>query len=200
MANKVWVYIDLYQGNALTTSWEVLGAGRMLAEKLGGGVTALVVGHGVGEVAKAAVSFGADEVLLADEASLADYRAEPYTSLISRLAGEQGPAVLLFPTTSRGRELAAMCAVDLKTGVLPDVTALEVVGDRVHATRPIYGGKLLSKVVCQGTPQVITLRVRAFARPKPTLGGQAQLHPFPRRLPKARSKPGWSNTCQPRAV
>jgi electron transfer flavoprotein alpha subunit len=170
MANKVWVYIDQFQGKALATSWEVLGAGRMLAEKLGGGVTALVLGQGVSQVAQEAVSYGADEVLLAEDASLADYRAEPYVTAISGQASAQAPEVLLFPTTTRGRELAAMSAVDLKTGVLPDVTALEVEGGRVIATRPIYAGKLLSKVICKGTPQVITLRVRAFAKPHPDSG------------------------------
>lgn len=178
MANKVWVYIDQFQGHALATSWEVLGAGRILAEKLGGGVTALVLGHQVDEVARTAVSYGADEVLLADDASLADYRAEPYASVISGQAGAQAPDVLLFPTTTRGRELAAMSAVDLKTGVLPDVTALEVDGGRVLATRPIYAGKLLSKVVCKGTPQVISLRVRAFARPQPDSGRTGTITPI----------------------
>jgi electron transfer flavoprotein alpha subunit len=82
------------------------------------------------------------------------------------LAGEHHPEVILFPTTSRGRELAAMVAVDLKTGVLPDVTALEVQDGNVIATRPVYGGKLLAKAVCSARPQLVTLRVRAFSTPE----------------------------------
>jgi electron transfer flavoprotein alpha subunit len=174
MSNKVWVYIDLFHSEPLITSWEVLGAGLSLADSLGGGVTAVVFGKDVAEVSRQAFGYGANQVFLADDPALDDYRPEPYTSLLARLAKEHQPEVFLFPTTTRGRELAAMCAVDLDTGVLPDVTELEVKDGLVQATRPIYGGKLLSKVVCHSKPQIITCRVRAFPRPAfdPQAGGE----------------------------
>jgi electron transfer flavoprotein alpha subunit len=165
--NKIWVYIDQFKGQAVATSWEALGAATSLAGQLGGGVTALVFGKGVESIAAEAFQYGADEVLLVDDATLDDYRAEPYTSLLSKAAAESSPEVILFPTTTRGRELAAMSAIDLNTGVLPDVTALEVKDGALLATRPIYAGKLLSKVTCLTRPQLVTLRGRAF--PKPTM-------------------------------
>lgn len=173
MSNKVWVYIDQFKGKAHPASWEALGAGRSLAEKLGGGVSALVFGAQAQEIATQAFHYGADEVLFSDDATLADYRPEPYVALIAKLARESAPEVMLFPTTIRGRELAAACAVDLQTGILPDVIAMEVQDGRVVATRPIYAGKLLSKVVCKTNPQIITTRTRAFAalQPDPTRSG-----------------------------
>ncbi len=60
--------------------------------------------------------------------ALADYRAEPYASTLSALASAQSPDLILFPTTARTRELAAMCAVDLNTGVLTDISGLEANG------------------------------------------------------------------------
>jgi electron transfer flavoprotein alpha subunit len=166
MADKVWVYIDQFKGEPIAASWESLTAAWNLAGSFGGGVTAIVAGSGVKGVAEQAVQFGADEVFFADDASLADFRAEPYASLVSNLAKEHKPEVILFPTTTRGRELAAMVAVDLNTGVLPDVTALEVQGDRVVATRPVYAGKILTKAVSSASPQLITMRVRAFPAPE----------------------------------
>jgi electron transfer flavoprotein alpha subunit len=177
MANKIWVYIDQFQSQPLGTSWEVLGAGLSLGEKLGSGVTALVFGQNVAEIAKTAFAYGASEVIAAEDASLADYRAEPYVALLAKLAAEGAPDVFLFPTTTRGRELAAMAAVDLQTGILPDVTALDVEDGTVVATRPIYAGKLLSKVRCNTRPQMITCRVRAFAKPAldPSRTGTAKI-------------------------
>ena len=105
-------------------------------------------------------------MLVADHPTLTDYRAEPFASLVSKLSSESMPEVILFPTTTRGRELAAMVGVDLQTGVLPDVTGLEVKDGAVVATRPVYAGKLLSKAVCNSRPQLITLRVRAFPSPE----------------------------------
>jgi len=165
--NKVWVYIDQFKGQALPTSWEGIGAARTLAEQLGGGVTALVFGKGVEAIATEAFHYGADEVILGDDASLEDYRAEPYAALLAKVAKDASPEVILFPTTTRGRELAAMAAVDLDTGVMPDVVALELKDGTLLATRPIYAGKLLSKVSCLTRPQLVTYRSRVFAKPAP---------------------------------
>lgn len=166
MTDKVWVYIDQFNGEAIPSSWEAIGAARMLADELGGGVTAVIAGSKVQQLSEQAIHYGADQVYLCDDGTLQEFRAEPYASLVSGLAGEHQPEVILFPTTSRGRELAAMVAVDLKTGVLPDVTALEVQDGNVVATRPVYGGKLLAKAVCSARPQLVTLRVRAFSTPE----------------------------------
>jgi electron transfer flavoprotein alpha subunit len=166
MANKVWVYVDQFKGEALPASWEVIAAGRKLADEIGSDVTALVFGEDLKGIADSAIHYGADEVLLADDVTLADYRAEPYTALLAKLAADNNPDVILFPTTTRGRELAAMSAVDLNTGVLPDVIEMELDGDTVIATRPIYAGKLLTKTKCEARPQILTLRVRAFGKPE----------------------------------
>jgi electron transfer flavoprotein alpha subunit len=59
-----------------------------------------------------------------------------------------------------------MSSIDLGSGVIPDVTALEVVEGKIVATRPVYAGRLISKAVCDAKPQVITTRVRAFKAPE----------------------------------
>ncbi|MBI2332485.1 MAG: hypothetical protein HYU84_10070 [Chloroflexi bacterium] len=100
---KTFVYIDHFKGEVQPASWEALG----LAKTFGTAV-ALVFGAGVDEVAKAAVEYGADEVLVADDASLTDYRAETYASTLSALASSLNPGLILFPTTTRTRELARL--------------------------------------------------------------------------------------------
>jgi electron transfer flavoprotein alpha subunit len=157
---KTFVYIDHFKGEVQPASWEALG----LAKSFGTAV-ALVFGTGVDAVAKAAVEYGADEVLVADDASLTDYRAEVYASTLSALASSLNPNLILFPTTARTREMAAMSAVDLNTGVLTDVSDLEVSGESFVATRPIYEGKVLEKTVCSGKPVMATIRGRAFPKP-----------------------------------
>jgi electron transfer flavoprotein alpha subunit len=63
-----------------------------------------------------------------------------------------------------------MVAIDLKTGVMVDVTALEAKGDELVITRPVYAGKILTKETCSARPYVITLRGRAFPKPNPEAG------------------------------
>jgi len=158
---KTFVYIDHFKGEAQPASWEALGLAKTFGE-----ATALVFGSGVDEVVKSAFGYGADEVLLADDSALLDYRAETYASTLSALASSLSPDLILFPTTTRTREFAAMAAVDLNSNVITDATAVEVSGDNILVTRPIYEAKLFEKVTASGKPQLITLRGRAFPKPE----------------------------------
>jgi electron transfer flavoprotein alpha subunit len=165
---KTFVYIDHFKGDVQLASWEALGLAKSL-----GTASAIVFGSGVDAVTKAAFEYGADEVLVADDAALADFRAEPYASTLSALASAHAssslsasPDLILFPMTARTRELAALIGVDLNTGVLTDVTALEVNGNDIVVTRPIYEGKLIEKAVCSSKPVIVTIRTRAFPKPE----------------------------------
>jgi electron transfer flavoprotein alpha subunit len=163
---KIFVYVDQYQGTALPVSWEAFSAAHALAGKLPGIVVALVAGADAKAVAGQAFNYGADQVYYCDDASLADYRAEPYSALVVKLAKEQGFECLVFPTTTRGRELAALAAVELGGGVMPDITAVDIQNGSVLATRPVYSGKLVARTVCSAMPPVITTRGRAFKKPQ----------------------------------
>jgi electron transfer flavoprotein alpha subunit len=165
MGNPILVYLDHFKGAALPASWEALGAAHSLAEKLGGSVSTLVIGDSAGKLAEEAFQYGASSVYFADDPSLTDYRPEPFAAIVARLAKDLSPEIIIFPTSLRGRELAGMAAIDLNSGVLADVTALEVLEGKVIATRPAFSGKILEKVTCQGRPQVITTRGRAFSKP-----------------------------------
>ena len=159
---KALVYIDHFKGEVQPASWEALGLAKSL-----GTTSAVIFGSGLDAITKAAFEHGADEVFLAEDAALTDYRAEPYASTLSALVSAQSPDLILFPTTTRTRELAAMTAVDLNTGVLTDISGLEANGDQLVATRPIYEGKVLEKTVCAGKPVMATIRGRAFPKPEP---------------------------------
>ena len=159
---KTFVYVDHFKGEIQPASWEAIGLGKTL-----GSVSAVVFGLGVDEIAKAAFEHGADEVFVADDPSLEDFRAEPYASTFSALASSQNPDLILFPITARTRDLAAMSAVDLNTGVLTDIAALEADGETLVATRPIYEGKVLEKVVCSSKPVMASIRPRFFPKPEP---------------------------------
>ena len=156
---KTFVYVDHFKGEIQPASWEAIGLGKSL-----GSVSAVVFGSGVDAVVKTAFEYGADEVFVADDPALEDFRAEPYASTFSALVSSQSPDLILLPITARTRELAAMSAVDLNTGVLTDISALEMDGDKLVATRPIYEGKVLEKTVCSAKPVMASIRPRFFPK------------------------------------
>lgn len=166
MAADVLVYIDHLGDQASPASWEAVGAAVQLAKSLGGAVKAVVLGESVEELAKSAVSYGAEEALLADSPGLKDFNPERFSGVLSGIVRQVAPDVLLFPTSGRTRELAGMVGVDLETGVIPDIIGFELKDGTVLATRPIYAGKLMAKVmVPERRPQLLTIRARAFPMP-----------------------------------
>lgn len=169
---EIWVWVETFKGKVANVSYEALAEARRLAERLGGGrVTALVFGESATEIAAALGARGADRVLACADATLADFRIEPFAALIVKLAQEGQPDMLLAGTTVRGRDVFAAAAADLAAPLIADVTALDVVDGRVRATRPVYAGKLLAELeAADKRPLMLTLRSRAFPAGEPEAG------------------------------
>lgn len=161
--SAVYVWIETFHGQALPTSWEALGAGKAVADPLGLPLTALVFGENAQTVAQEAATYGAQRVIISDDETLAQYRLEPYTALLTKLMQENRPKVVLAGATSRGRELLASSAADTDSGLLGDVLQLEAQPSGFQAVRSVYAGKVLSDAVATGEGTVfVTLRGRAF--------------------------------------
>lgn len=176
MRNEVWVYVDHFNGEALPASWEVMGAAKTVAMGLEVGVAAIVLGHQVKELVMEAFSFGADEVIVCDDETLADCRVEACAALLTQLARDGNPAVLLAPATTRGRDVTAVTSVNLESGVVADGIAVVVENGVVQVIRPVYAGKLHSTVAAPHVrPQLITLRPRAFPKPEPLIDRSGEI-------------------------
>jgi electron transfer flavoprotein alpha subunit len=168
MAAKVFVYLDHFNGQVLPASLETVGAAKTAAAALASPLAALVLGPEAQSVATQAIQHGADEAWVADAAELKDFRPEAYATVVSKALKDAGAEVFMLPATSRARELAGMVAVDLAAGVAPDVVAFEVKDGKLLATRPVYAGRLMTKVVMpQALPQILLIRGRVFPRPEP---------------------------------
>jgi electron transfer flavoprotein alpha subunit len=167
MTNPIRVLIEQSKEELAHSSLEALGVARRLADDRGGGVTALLFGQDVAKLAPDLIAAGADEVLLAEDATLADFRAAPFAALLVKLAQEEKPEVVLAGATTRGRDALGAAAVDLEASAIADVTELSYAGAKLTATRPVYAGKLLAEVVGDRRPVLISLRPRAFPQPVP---------------------------------
>jgi electron transfer flavoprotein alpha subunit len=175
--SAVFVWIETFNGKALPSSWEALGAGKHIASKLGVTVTALVFGESAEAVANEAAQYGADKVLVSSDATLSGFRLEPYAALLSKLVEEQKPKAVVAIGTSRGRELLAASAADTNSGVLTEVTSLETGDDGVvKVVRPVYAGKIVSEAVgSAGGTQYLALRGRAFKASEPNASAKADV-------------------------
>jgi len=173
----VWFWVEQFEGQAGSISWEMAGKGRQLADELGVALTACVLGSGVEPIAQEAISYGADRVFLVDDPTLGTYRTDPYAAVMVDLVERYKPEILIMGASSRGRDLAGSIATRLVTGLTADCTGLDVDPEthQLRQTRPAFGGNIMATILCPNhRPQMATVRHRVFEVPgkDPTLEGQ----------------------------
>ncbi len=174
MAHNILVWIETFKGKAVPVSYECLGEAKRLAN--GGAVTAAVFGENATAIAHEAITFGADKAIVCEDTTLADFRAEPFIALLTKVATDLKPDIVMAGASTRGRDVTSSLAVELETGAIADCTAIEQQGDRLIATRPVYAGKLLSHIVVNTRPMVITTRSRAFPMPEAAAGKTGEVN------------------------
>ncbi len=167
MANDVWVYIEHKDGETTPMSFELLGIGKILANELGSGLSAFVVGEKGDAAAKEAIQCGASKVYVVEGAIFKTFNAEAYSKAASFLLNKHKPEVALFRATSQGTDIAAASAANLGFGLCTDSIGIKVDGGQIKLTRAAFGGNYTVTVVNEkAKPQIATVRPKAFAMPE----------------------------------
>ncbi|MFP3311350.1 MAG: electron transfer flavoprotein subunit alpha/FixB family protein [Caldivirga sp.] len=164
----IWVYVEHQNGVIKDGSLQLIGKARELASKVNVGVTAVMVGHKLGDLVKEPIYYGADRVVYVDDEALAVYMPHVYASVIVNLVNKYKPEVVLFAATKRGRELAPYVANTLRTGITADCTDLDIdVKTRdLDQVRPTYGGNILAHIrTPTRRPQLASVRPNVFPTP-----------------------------------
>ena len=168
MDNKnLWVYIETDEGAAKNVGYELLNPGRIMADKLGEKLVAVVLGKDVEQVAKTAISYGADEVILVEGEEYFNYNTDAQTYALVELIGKYKPAIVLYGATNNGRDMGPRAACALHTGLTADCTGLDIdEKGLLAATRPAFGGNLMATISCPNhRPQMATVRPGVFKKP-----------------------------------
>jgi len=157
----VWVFAEQRDGDIQPVTYELLGAGRALADELGMDLCAALLGSDLGEQAQELIHRGADKVYLADRPELACFHDEPYAAVLVDLITTHKPNILLSGATIIGRSLIARVAVPLRAGLTADCTGLSIDPDTrgLLQTRPAFGGNIMATIISPNTrPQMATVR------------------------------------------
>lgn len=164
----LWVFVETNtDGSAKNVGIELLTPGKMLAEKQGGKLVAVVIGYNVQEAVDAANTHGAQEILVVNGPEFQHYSTDAYTAAICQLVEKYGPTSMLIGATNNGRDLGPRCSCRLKTGLTADCTSLDIDEEsgNVAWTRPAFGGNLMATILCpDNRPQIGTVRPGVFKK------------------------------------
>ncbi|HYB44228.1 MAG TPA: electron transfer flavoprotein subunit alpha/FixB family protein [Candidatus Methylomirabilis sp.] len=177
MAGAFWCIVeDDRSGNPKKVMAEVLGEATRLAAAMGAQAEAVwLTAKAAPEGVKLLGELGAKRIWLLENPGFATYQGEVWTPVVAELATRESPQAILAPVTTRQRELMARLAARLGAGLSADSTALAVEDGKLVATRPVYAGKLLSKVTWAKAPWLATLRPNVFRPAEPQSGASAQV-------------------------
>lgn len=157
-----FVWIETFDGGAVSASWEALAAGRSLADELSVNLACLAFGVNARDIGAEAAQYGADLAFYCSDNSVAEYQLEAYAFLLTRLVREHKPEFVIAVSSNRGRELLASSALDCESGLISDAIELRIDDGRIAATRPAFAGKVLMDMTSHSPTTFVTVRARAF--------------------------------------
>lgn len=165
----VWVFAEQRGGRIARVAFELLGAGRELAERLGTRLGAVLLGYTVAGKAQELIDSGAEMVLLGEDERLEQYATEMYVSAMSQLMRERRPDIVLFGATAMGRDLAPRLAARIGTGLTSDCITLDMdEKGMLYQGVLAFGGEGMITIICpEQRPQLATVRPGVFSRPAP---------------------------------
>jgi electron transfer flavoprotein alpha subunit len=156
------VVICLFPSNGYDRAAQGLaGAGRRLANQLGGRLHSVVIGAHNPEL-DIQVAAVADAAVSADQRDLREYQPEKCLDALTQICRDISPRVILFGNDTYSQEIAPRLAHRLGGSAAGDGVGLWVDEGRIRVKRSVYGGKAEAIIELNRSPAVVWLRARAF--------------------------------------
>ena len=149
------------RGELRDVSYEVITAGRELADELGGELHLGVISGDVDAFADDVNRDGVDAIHTVDHGE--EFNHDVYAQAIPQLYEASGADVLLMPNTVNGLDYAPAVADDLGLPLLTDAIALDG-GDVTEVTREQYGGKVETTFDVEADAYALTVRPAEWPR------------------------------------
>ena len=170
-SNKGILVVGLTQrGKLLPAAYELLTAGRALADTLKEPLVAVVLGAKVVDYAKELIERGADKVFVVEHASLENFNDELHTKAVAKLVEDEKFGKVLIAATVAGRSLGARLSVKLRAGLAADASEVYQNGTGLKAKRTQFSGNIISEVQFASPTQIATVQPMTYPRAEKVAG------------------------------
>lgn len=151
------------RGDLRDVSFELITAGRELADAAGGDLHVAVIGGDVDGFADELNREGVDMVHTVSEGE--EFNHDIYTQSVEALYDELAPEVLLLPNTVNGLDYAPAVSNGLSLPLVTDAIDVEY-GDTLSVTREMYGSKVETVVEVDADRVALTIRPGEWPPPR----------------------------------
>ncbi|MFN8039907.1 MAG: electron transfer flavoprotein subunit alpha/FixB family protein [Acidimicrobiales bacterium] len=158
--SKIWVFAEASDGKVTTTTLELLTKARGLADT----VEAVYAGGDADAVAGTLGAHGATKVLTTGDLGGKLAGSPVAAAIAAQVSGGNAPDAILFATSYDGRDVAGRLSAKIDRTVITNNVDLEVDGDALVTTEPVFGGTTNVKTKFTGPgPHIVLIRPKSFA-------------------------------------
>lgn len=161
MANGILIVAASQRGALPPATYELVSAGRALADALKQPLAAVVLSEKAGALAGELAARGVEKVYAVEHPSFSGFNEETFAKAAAAVAQKAGSGRVLTTSSVAGRALAARLSVLLKGALATDVSEIRPDG---RVLRPYFSGNLVSEVEFKAPVAVITMAPMAFPR------------------------------------
>lgn len=140
---------------------EMLSKAAEIAKEQNKKVTAVIIGKPDENLAKEYISYGADQVSIA-ETSLESFKAEEYADILTNIVNETGVETILMGSNKNGKELSARLGGKLNAGCVVDSNNIYIKNNKLTAERIVYSGNAIAVEQFNSKPAIVTIPPKAF--------------------------------------
>ncbi len=168
--SKIWVHVEVNEGAVAPITLEILAKARTLADTV-----EAVVGGSADGLAEILGAHGATKVLATGDLGGVLQGVHVAAALAAAIQGGDAPDAVFFGTTYDGRDIAARLSVALDKPVISNNTDVELDGDALAVSTPIFGGTQIVRTRFKaGSPALALFRPKSFVAEE-TGGGAAEV-------------------------
>jgi electron transfer flavoprotein alpha subunit len=165
----VCVYLEANDGVILEVGYELLSAGKDLADKLNVPLMALLISGNAHNNFAEIFDYSPDKLIIIDNIIFNERFDDIHAKAIAQVINKYKPEVFIAGATMFGRTLIPKVAAIIKTGLTADCTALSIdIKEKILLqTRPTFGGNILATIITKNSrPQMATVRPHVMAKKK----------------------------------
>jgi electron transfer flavoprotein alpha subunit len=168
--------IDEEANKVSTESLELLNYGRRLSLETSTEISAVIIGHELHKQVEEIAEY-AHKIYVVDHPLLKDFNPDLYVYALEKTCYQLNPAYIILSHTHKGAEVAPRLSARLKVPLTTDCIGLELDAKTglLKRKKQVFGGNVIATYICDGFPQLVTVRPKTFEPVKDGLGKRGEV-------------------------